>query len=443
MRAGAHAAADGWQDRAFVLALLRKVAIDVSPIRKSRDYRLLATGEIIASLGTQAALVALPYQIFVTSRSPTLVGLLGAFELGPMIVVSLLGGVLNDRYDRRILLAIAQIGVIAAACALCAAALIGHPPVLLVLVLGGLLAGGSALDGVTRSAIIPGMLGPELLRPGLAFNYGVMQLTGIVGPAVGGLLIATAGLATTYGVDALSCVAMLAVAIAIGPQRPVAADQRQPVLSAVADGLRFVRANRALSGSFAIDLMAMTFGMPRALFAVLSLTVYHAGATGTGLLYSAVAAGGTLAVLSSGWVAHARWLGRIVIFAVLIWGAAIACAGLVRNIAPAALLLGAAGWADGISAVCRSSINQLVTPDELRGRMSSVFSLVVTSGPRLGDIESGVVAGLTSALTSVVAGGVACVIGAGAIVLAFPQLTACVAERTVAGLPAAPVTAPG
>ncbi len=451
-----------------MLGLLRKVAIDVSPIRQSRDYRLLASGEILANIGTQAALVALPYQIFVTTHSPTLVGLLGAFELGPMVVVSLVGGVLNDRHDRRVLLAIAQIGVILAACALCAVTLLGHPPVLLVLALGGLLAGGSALDGVTRAAIIPGMLGPGLLRAGLAFNYGVSQLMGIVGPAVGGLLIATAGLPATYAVDAASCLAMLAAALAIGSQRPAGARpagarpagarpagarlagvgddagagpqaravragsesvEHPPVLHEVAEGLRFVRANRALSGSFAIDLVAMTFGMPRALFAVLSLTVYHAGATGTGFLYAAVAAGGTLAVLSSGWVAHARRLGRIVIVAVLIWGAAIACAGLVRTLAPAVALLAAAGWADGISAVCRSSINQLVTPDQLRGRMSAVFSLVVTSGPRLGDIESGVVAGLTSALTSVVAGGVACVLGVGAIVLAFPQLAAFDAEQ--------------
>ncbi len=418
-----------------MLAFLRRVAIDVSPIRRSRDFRLLVTGEVIGNLGTQAALIALPYQIFVISRSPTLVGLLGAFELGPMVVVSLIGGVLNDRHDRRTLLAIAQVGVIAVSCALCLVSLQGHPAVPLVLVLGGLLAGCSALDAVTRSAIVPGMLGGELLRPGLALNYGVFQLMGIVGPAFGGLLIAVAGLATTYAVDAVSCVAMLAAAVAIGSQRPKAAP-RQPVLREVADGLRFVRANRALSGSFAIDLVAMTFGMPRALFAVLALTVYHAGATGTGFLYSSVAAGGTLAVLSSGWVAHARRLGRIVIVAVLVWGAAIACAGLVRTIGPAMLLLATAGWADGVSAVCRSSINQLVTPDELRGRMSSVFSLVVTSGPRLGDIESGVVAGLTSALTSVVAGGVACVLGVGVIVLAFPQLAAFDAEGSLASAPA-------
>jgi MFS family permease len=406
-----------------MLKAVKRLALDISPVRESRDYRLLFIGQIVSNLGTQAALVALPYQIFVLSHSAVLVGLLGLFELGPMIVVSFVGGALADRYDRRRLLAIAQLAVIAAAGALAAAALAGNPPVILVLVLGGLLAGGSALDGVTRAAIIPNVLAPERLRSGLALNFGIYQVTGIVGPAIGGLLIAATSEAAVYLVDAASCLAMLAAAIAIAPQRPIGAEH-PPVLSAIAEGLRFVRSNRALAGSFAIDLVAMTFGMPRALFAVLSLTVYHAGASGTGALYSAVAAGATLAVLTSGWIRHARRLGQIVIVAVLVWGVAIALAGLVNTIGPAIALLALAGFADSVSAVCRTTINQTVTPDKLRGRMSAVFSLVVTSGPRLGDIESGTVAGLTSAMTSVISGGVACVLGVGLIMLAFPQLAA-------------------
>lgn len=407
-----------------MLSLLRSVAIDLTPVRRSRKFRQLTLSESISNLGTQAALVALPYQIFVITHSPALVGLLGAFELGPMVVVSLIGGALNDRHDRRMLLAIAQVAVIAAASALCAVSLMNHPPVLAVLMLGGLLAGGASLDGVSRSAIIPGVLEPGDLRAGLAFNYGLYQVTGIVGPALGGFLIAAVGLPATYAVDAVSCLAPLGAAVLIGTQRPFAVREHPPVRKSISEGLRYVLANRALSGSFAIDLVAMTFGMPRALFAVLSLTVYHAGATGTGLLYSAVAAGGTLAVLSSGWIGRARRLGRIVIYAVIVWGAAIAAAGFVRSLAPAMVLLGLAGWADGISAVCRSSINQLVTTEELRGRMSSVYNLVVTSGPRLGDIESGLVAGLTSAVASVAIGGFTCILGVGAVVLAFPELAA-------------------
>jgi MFS family permease len=184
------------------------------------------------------------------------------------------------------------------------------------------------------------------------------------------------------------------------------------------------RLRAGLAFSFAIDLMAMTTAWPRAMFAVLALTVYRAGAGGTGALFAALALGATCAALTAGWIDHARRLGRIVIAAVLLWGASIACLGLVRMLAAAVVLLAIAGFADGISSICRSAINQTVTPDALRGRMSAVYSLVVNGGPRLGDIESGIVAGLTSAATSVLAGGVACVLGVPAIIVRFPELAA-------------------
>jgi MFS family permease len=175
----------------------------------------------------------------------------------------------------------------------------------------------------------------------------------------------------------------------------------------------------------------MTFGMPRALFPVLALSVYDAGPAGTGALYAAVSAGATVAALTTGWLGHARRLGRIVIGAVTVWGVAIAAAGFVTSLWPAAALLALAGAADSISAVCRSTISQTVTPDALRGRMSSIFMLVVTSGPRLGDVESGVVASLTSARFAVGSGGVACLAGVVAIVFAFPALLAYDAEQVV------------
>jgi hypothetical protein len=173
--------------------------------------------------------------------------------------------------------------------------------------------------------------------------------------------------------------------------------------------------------------------MPRALFAVLSLTVYHSGAAGTGLLYASVSAGATVAALTTGWLESARRLGLITIWAVIVWGLAIAGAGAVTSIWPAAILLAVAGAADSVSAVCRSTINQTVTPDRMRGRMSSVFSLVVTSGPRLGDVEAGAVAGLAGARFSVVSGGLACAAGVGLIVLAYPALLRYDAEAAVRG----------
>ena len=190
----------------------------------------------------------------------------------------------------------------------------------------------------------------------------------------------------------------------------------------IADGLRYVRSNRALVGSFAIDLVAMTFGMPRALFAVLAVSIYHAGAGGTGVLYASVAVGATISALLTGWIKHARRLGVIAIWAVAAWGAAITVAGLMGSLWLAAAMLAVAGAADSVSAVCRSTINQSVTPDHMRGRMSSVYGLVVSGGPRLGDIESGTVASAAGVRFSIVSGGLLCLLGVATITLAFPQL---------------------
>ena len=233
---------------------------------------------------------------------------------------------------------------------------------------------------------------------------------------------------------------MAAFAASLSAQRPAVGVEHPPILTAIAEGLRFVKRTRALGGSFAIDLMAMTFGWPRSMLAVMSLTVFHAGARGTGLLFAALALGGTLSVASAGWIESARRLGRVVVVVVVVWGAAIAGVGLSRTLAPAMAFLVVAGFADGVSAVCRSAINQTLTPDALRGRMSAVYNLVVTGGPRLGDVESGLVAGLTRASTAILTGGLACIAGAGLVALAFPALVRFDAERDAA---AAPVAAEG
>jgi MFS family permease len=402
---------------------VRRFVVDIAPLRASRDLRLLILGEIVSGLGTQAVLVALPFQVYLETRSAFLTGLLGAVELGPLVAMSLLGGAVADRFDRRRLLLQIQIGLVLAPALLAAITFAGEPPLWALYVLGGALAGFNAVQNVVRSAIIPNLVEPRLLRSALALNFGLYQVTLVVGPGLGGLIIAWLGVGSTYVIDAVSCFAMVAAVLAMAPQLPLGVEG--PVLGigrSILEGLRFVRGNQALMGSFAIDLMAMTFGMPRALFPVLSVSVYGAGAAGTGLLFAAVSAGATVAALTTGWLAHARRLGRITIFAVLAWGVAIALAGLVPSLWPAAALLAVAGAADSVSAVCRSTINQTVTPDHMRGRMSSVFSLVVTSGPRLGDVEAGAAASLGGARFSVTSGGLACIAGVGLIVLAFPAL---------------------
>jgi MFS family permease len=420
------------------VGLLSRIAVDATPLRESRDLRLLIGGDVVAGLATQAALVALPYQVYVETKSAFLTGLLGAVELVPLVAMALLGGALADRHDRRRLLLIDQVGLAACSAGLAALAFADPAPIALLFLLAGLLAGVGAVQHVTRSAIIPNLVAPQRLRAAVALDFGLYQLTLVLGPGLGGLVIAAFGVGAVYAANAVAALAIVAAVWAMAPQPP----QGRPevpvaVRRSIAEGLRFVGGNRALQGSFAIDLLAMTFGMPRALFAVLSISVYHAGAGGTGLLYASVGAGATVAALTTGWLAHARRLGRIVIWSVVVWGGAIALAGLARSLWLAALLLAIAGGADCVSAVCRTTINQTVTPDHMRGRMSSVYSLVVTSGPRLGDVEAGSVAAIAGARFSVVSGGVACLAGVGLILVAFPALLRYDADRVTAAVPAA------
>jgi MFS family permease len=410
-----------------------RLIVDLEPLRASRDLRLLIIGNVVSGMGTQAALVALPYQLYTQTGSAFLTGLLGAVELVPLVAMSLLGGAIADRTDRRRLILLDQIALASSAGVLAALAFAGTPPVGVLYLLGGLVAGFGAVQNVTRSAILPNLVAPERLRSAVALSFGLYQLTLVIGPAIGGLLIGLFGVGWAYALDAITCLATVVTVLGMSPQRPQGEHAEHPrVLHSIAEGLRYVKGNQALVGSFAIDLVAMTFGMPRALFAVLAVSVYGAGAEGTGLLYAAVSAGATVAALTTGWIEGARRLGRIVIFAVLVWGAAIAAVGLVRSLWPAAALLCIAGAADSVSAVCRGSINQMVTPDAMRGRMSSVFSLVVTSGPRLGDVESGTVAGLAGPRVSVTTGGLACIAGVFVVMAVFPALARFDAEEVLA-----------
>jgi MFS family permease len=390
---------------------------------------------VVSGLGTQAALVALPYQVYVKTGSELLVGLLGAVELVPVMAMALLGGAIADRFDRRRLLLLDQVALVLTASALAVCTFAGWTPVAVLFVLAGLLAGFGAVQSVVRTTMVPSLAGPDLLRPAVALSFALTQLTMVIGPAVGGLMIAALGVGAAYTADALTCLAMVGAAVAMRPQPPEPHPDRPGIRRSIGEGLAFVRRTKELKASFATDLMAMTFGMPRAVFPVLAVSVYDAGAAGTGLLYASVAAGGTVTALASGWLGHARRLGRILLVAVAVWGAAVALAGFAGSIFLAAALFALAGGADSVSAVCRGTITQSITPEHLRGRMSSVHSLVVTSGPRLGDVRAGAVAALAGARFSVVSGGLACIAGALLIALRFPALVRYDAEDRLGKVP--------
>jgi predicted MFS family arabinose efflux permease len=265
------------------------------------------------------------------------------------------------------------------------------------------------------------------LPSAIALNQLVFNTTSVIGPAIGGVILGTVGLAPAYVLDVVTYSAAMLAVVLIRPL-PTLDPLARVSIAAVREGLAFAARKRVILSTFAIDLNAMIFGMPAALWPVLALDVFHAGPTGVGLLAAAPGVGATLGALLSGWVGRIRRIGRAVIVAVAIWGAAIVAFGLASfSFGLALLFLAIAGAADVLSAVFRSTIVQLETPDELRGRVSALHILVVTSGPRLGDVEAAAVAAVAGAQFSVVSGGLLCLLGVVAVARIFPELASHVA----------------
>jgi MFS family permease len=401
---------------------LRRIFLDTAPLRYDRDYRWLWSGQVVSGIGNQITRIALPFQVFVLTGSTLAIGALSLFQLIPILVFALGAGSLADVVDRRRLLMATQAGLAACSLALFLLALHGSPPVVALFAIAAIAAGLSAVDQPARASSIPRLVPPDRLPAAIALNQLNFQMASIVGPAVGGLLIAGVGLAGAYAVDVVSFVATFAALVAIRPLPPVGTVGRAG-LAAVREGLRYVAERPVILASFVVDLDAMIFGMPTALFPVLALDVFKTGPAGFGLLAAAPAAGAFLGALFSGWVSHVRRTGRAILLAVVAWGLAITAFGLVTFSFPLALFfLAAAGAADVFSAVFRSTLVQLETPDALRGRVTSIHTLVVTSGPRLGDIEASVVAALVNPQFAVVSGGVACLVGAWVVARRFPEL---------------------
>jgi len=260
-----------------------------------------------------------------------------------------------------------------------------------------------------------------MLAPGFALNQTMHEVAAAVGPAFAGLLIARYSLQFTYALEAVGFLVAAGILLKLGPLRPEGGG-RSVSFSSIREGLRFLKGQQLIQSGFLIDLNAMIFGMPRALFPALGTEVFGGDASTVGLLYAAPGAGALIAAVTSGWVGSVSRRGRVIVVSVVVWGIAIAVFGLITYLPLALFLLALAGGADVVSAVFRNTILQLVVPDALRGRLSAVHTAVVGGGPSLGDLEAGAVASVTSVRFSVVSGGVACVIGALAIARFMPDL---------------------
>jgi MFS family permease len=400
---------------------LRGLALDLRPLRASRQLRLLLLSQAFVFVGRQFLMVAIPYQAYLLTRSSLVVGLLGLAQLVPLIATSLYAGALVDSRDRRTVLLVAQGIMAASGVVLLLTSIQGPPPLWILYAIAGATGAAFALERPARQSSIPRLVPRSQVAAAMSMQQVVFQFALVAGPIAAGAVLAARGAPCAYAVALGLALLGMAAAVALSPLPPSGAGPRLGLKAPIA-GLSYVRRKPLLLSIFAADLDAMVFGMPRALFPALALAHFGVGAAGLGLLYAGPGIGALAGSLLSGWVTRVEYQGRLVLGSIGAWGLAITCFGLLPWFWLAVLLLALAGAADMLSAVFRNTITQLSVPDGFRGRVSSLDSMVVLGGPALGDLEAGAVASVTSVEFSVVSGGLACIAGIVLLGLVFPAL---------------------
>lgn len=421
---------------------MRRVLADTTPL-ENLDYRRLWTAGIVTVIGAQLSVVAVPQQVYEITRSSAYVGLTGIFGLVPLIVFGLWGGALADVMDRRRLLMITSIGLGVTSVLLWIQAALGVNNVWLVLVLFSVQQAFFAVNQPTRAAIIPRLIPGRQLPAANSLNMTVVQFGAIAGPMLAGVLIPSAGLQLLYLLDSIFLLATLWAVWKL-PAIPPTGTSRRAGLSEVLGGFAYLATQKVLLASFVVDIIAMVFGMSRALFPEIAHESFGDPVTGgfaLGLLFAAMSAGAVLGGVFSGWLPRVEYQGRAVLICIALWGLSMVGFGVAVYYASpgsSALLLWVAvaflafgGAVDMISAAFRSTMLQQVATDDMRGRLQGVFIVVVAGGPRIGDVVHGAAAFLFGTGVAAAGGGVLVVIGVVVAAIMFPTFVAYRVGRAV------------
>jgi MFS family permease len=413
-----------WRD------LATRITVDLSPLRDYPYYRRLWIGQAVTFVGTEMALVALPFQIWQLTHSTLALGLFSLTELVPLLTLTLAGGAVADAFDRRRMVLVTETLQAFGVAGLLVNAALPHPSIVAVFLFATVVAACfSAGVGAMRS--LPQRLVPEeVYAQAGALDSIYYGLGGVAGPALAGVLIGAAGLPLVYGIGTASFTATV-VALWGLPPMPPHPDADRPGIRSIVEGFRFVVREKVILGFFLVDTNAMVFGMPLGLFPAIAAD-HFGDAKLVGYLYSAPAAGALVAGIGSGWVAHVRRQGLVVVAAASLWGVAIAGFAYADRFWLALVLIGLAGFADQVSAIFRNAMLLALTPARLIGRVRGIEFMQVASAPSVGNLEAGVVASLTSIRFSVASGGLLCVAGALASAAAFPALVRYEAKRRAA-----------
>lgn len=402
---------------------MRRLLLDLTPLRISSPYRRLWAGMSLAGVGTHLTTVAVGLQVYELTSSTFSVGMVGAFALVPLVVLGLYGGSVVDAYDRRRIIIFTSAGLLAVAAAFAVQAWLTLEQVWLLYGLVAVQNGLFAINVPARTAVVPRLVPSRLLPAANALNSLSMNIGLAVGPLMAGVLIDYAGYGWTYSIEAVLLGVALMLLSAL-PSLPPEGRVARAGLRSVLEGFRFLRTRSNVRMTFVVDLAAMVLAMPRVLFPAIAAVFLGGGSSTVGILMSGFAVGMIAAGVLSGPLGQVRRQGLAVVVSVICWGLAVVAFGVVVSLAPgpgpdgvahwmlwpAVACMALAGAADAVSAVFRMTILQAATPDAMRGRLQGVFIVVVAGGPRLGDLMLGSVGEAVGENTAAVAGGLACVV---------------------------------
>ncbi len=390
------------------------------PALSSRDYRNLLFGQVVSAIGTQMQHVAVVWQLYLFTRSPLALGLLGFFRVAPVIVFALGGGVVADAFDRRRLMLVTQtiLASVSVTLALATHLRVASPSLVYGVVAVGAVA--IAFDNPARQALVPLLVPPEHLAGALSLTFTGWQVAQIAGPALGGALLAWAGVVPVYAIDAASFLAVITALLAMRHRAP---PSRMPVgFGAVKEGLAFLRRTPVIRTTMLLDFFATFFGGSMLLMPIFADQLLHVGPRGLGVLYAAQPVGAALAGAFLATRSLPRRQGLAVLWSVAAYGVSVAVFGVSRLFPLSLAALACAGAADTVSTVVRQTLRQVLTPDALRGRMGSINMIFFMGGPQLGEVEAGVVAKAFTPRISVASGGLLCVVVAAVTAAISPSL---------------------
>ena len=392
-------------------------------VLRHRDYSLLFFGQLVSAAGTQVAVVAVAWQVYILTKSPVALGLIGLMQALPRLILSLVGGVLADVFDRRLMLLIVNLLLAGTSVVLAVTTHLNVINIGIIYIMVLIAAGVSSFEFPTRQAIIPTLVPRDEMPDALSLSTVMSQLTTIVGTTVGGFFVAVMPLDGVYWIDVASYFVVIGVLLVMVVPRVPLEKRAQAGMGALLDGMRFLRAHPVILAVLSLDFFATFFGSPRALLPVYADSILHVGAQGLGVLLSGTSIGAVALAPLTGRITRIGRQGLGVALAVIAWGVCIIVFGFATGpLWLSTLLLAGAGAADMVSMILRHLVVQLITPDEFRGRISAVNAMFVIGGPMLGQFESGVVAGITTPVFSVVSGGALCILATLGVLALVPGL---------------------